>query len=162
MPLNPNNAPLQASVLDRLIHSETKQPAGRAPTHSMRDLKQSIRRDLENLLNTRWRCTSWPPNLNELGKSLVDYGIPDFSGSALGSSVNREEFRRIIERAIQRFEPRLKNAKVDLVESNEPLDRVLRFRINALVQADPVPEQVVFDSSLEPLTSNFEVKGSGR
>jgi type VI secretion system lysozyme-like protein len=162
MALNPNNAPLQASVLDRLIHSESKQPAGRAPTHSLRDLKQSIRRDLENLLNTRWRCTSWPPNLNELGKSLIDYGIPDFSGSALGSSVNREEFRRIIERAIQRFEPRLRNVKVDLVESNEPLDRVLRFRINALVQADPVPEQVVFDSALEPLTSNFEVKGSGR
>jgi type VI secretion system protein ImpF len=153
---------MQSSVFDRLVHSETKTVGGRSPVHSMRDLKQSIRRDLENLLNTRWRCTSWPPNLNELGKSLVDYGIPDFSGSALGSSVNREEFRRIIERAIQRFEPRLKQVKVDLVESSESLDRVLRFRINAMVEADPAPEQVIFDSALEPLTSNFQVKGAGR
>lgn len=161
MPINLNNAPLQASVLDRLIHSESKS-AVRGGTQSLRDLKQSIRRDLENLLNTRWRCTAWPPNLNELGKSLVDYGIPDFSGSALGSVANREEFRRIIERAIQRFEPRLKQVKVDLVDGNDPLDRVLRFRINAMVEADPLPEQVVFDSALEPLTTNFQVKGGGR
>jgi type VI secretion system protein ImpF len=149
-------------MLDRLIHSEPKAAGGRTPAHTLRDMKQSIRRDLENLLNTRWRCTSWPPNLNELGKSLIDYGIPDFSGSALGSSVNREEFRRIIERTIQRFEPRLKGVRVELVESGQSIDRMLRFRINATVQADPAPEQVVFDSALEPLTANFQVKGAAR
>jgi hypothetical protein len=27
--------------------------------------------------------------------------------------------------------------------------------------ADPAPEQLVFDSTLEPLTGDFEIKGAG-
>lgn len=130
--------------------------------HSARELKQSIRRDLENLLNTRWRCTAWPPNLNELKRSLVDYGLPDFSGAGMGSAANREVFRRIIERAILEFEPRLKRVSVELTGDKESLDRVLRFRISAVLQANPAPEPVVFDSALEPLSATFEVKGAGR
>ncbi|MCI0365253.1 MAG: type VI secretion system baseplate subunit TssE [Phycisphaerales bacterium] len=162
MPRVSDNQPLMPSVLDRLALQDRRPSAGRDSMFSVRDLKQSIRRDLENLLNTRWRCTAWPPNLDELGQSLVDYGIPDFSGSSLGSTVNREEFRRIIERAIRRFEPRLKNVSVELLKNAEAIDRILRFRITAMVQADPLPEQVVFDSALEPLTANFQVKGGGR
>jgi type VI secretion system protein ImpF len=35
----------------------------------------------------------------------------------------------------------------------------LRFRINALLQADPAPEPVVFDSAVRPVTGDVEVKG---
>ena len=70
--------PLVPSVLDRLIDDEPT--ATREPPKSrgqvLRDLKQSVRRDLENLLNTRQRCKSWPENLSELEVSLVNYGFP--------------------------------------------------------------------------------------
>ena len=41
------------SVLDRLISNSGAEAAGY--NQVLRELKQSVRRDLENLLNTRWR-----------------------------------------------------------------------------------------------------------
>jgi len=35
----------------------------------------------------------------------------------------------------------------------------LRFRIDALLRADPAPEPVIFDSTLEPVTTQFAVTG---
>ncbi len=153
--------PLQPSFLDRLVRPDgAAGPRGRGQV--LRQLKECIRRDLEDLLNTRWRPTVWPPDLKELETSLVNYGIPDFTGANLGSITNQEDFCQILQRAIQRFEPRFKSVKVSLVKNRDAIDRVLRFRIDALLHAEPAPEPVVFDSSLEPISSTFEVKGGGR
>ena len=156
--------PLVPSVLDRLLDAEptvTREPA-KTRSQVLRELKQSLRRDLENLLNTRWRATSWPENLEELELSLVNYGIPDITGAGLGSAQNREDFRRIVEGVIRHFEPRFKTIKVEMLDNAEPLDRALRFRIDALLYAEPAPEPVVFDSALQPATGNVEVKGASR
>jgi len=156
--------PLVPSVLDRLLDDDPTVTRERAKTRSqvLRELKQSVRRDLENLLNTRWRLTRWPENLDELELSLVNYGIPDITGADLGSARRREQFRRIVERVLRHFEPRFKSVKVEMLENAESLDRTLRFRIDALLHAEPAPEPVVFDSALEPATGNVEVRGSSR
>jgi len=123
-------------------------------------LKQSVRRDLENLLNTRWRCEEWPRDLADLELSLVNYGLPDIAGPTLGYARQREQFREVLENVIRHFEPRLRNVAVDMLDNVEPLDRTLRFRINAMLLAEPTPEPVVFDSALQPVTGNVEVKGT--
>ncbi len=156
-----SDQPLQPSFLDRLVRSDAA-AGSRGRGQVLRQLKENIRRDLEDLLNTRWRPTVWPPDLNELETSLVNYGIPDFTGANLGSIANQEDFCMILQRAIQRFEPRFKSVKVGLVKNRDAVDRVLRFRIEALLHTEPAPEPVVFDSSLEPISSTFEVKGGGR
>ena len=48
---------------------------------------------------------------------------------------------------------------VELAANPEPKDRTLRFRIDALLRADPAPEPVIFDSTLEPATTQFAVTG---
>jgi type VI secretion system protein ImpF len=156
-----SDQPLIASVLDRLLNDEpdVQREAPKSRNQVLRDLKQSVRRDLENLLNTRRRCVSWPENLTELERSLVSYGIPDVTGASLGSERSRVDFCRAIEGVIKAFEPRFKTVKVRPVQNADALDRTLRFRIDALLIADPAPEPVVFDSSLEPGTGNFDVKG---
>src|SRR5688572_29401729 len=126
--------PLLPSVLDRLMHLDPRGP-GRGRGQLQRDLKEGIRRDLEDLLNTRWRCSSWPPNLEELELSLVNYGSPDFTGANLGSPTNQEDFRRILQRVIQRYEPRFSGVTVALLKNPDPMDRTLRFRIEALLHA---------------------------
>jgi type VI secretion system protein ImpF len=152
---------LLPSVLDRLLDNNPgfQRDPVLAPQQLLRDLKQAVRRDLENLLNTRRRCLPWPPELKELEQSLVNYGIPDFTGANLGSAHDRELFRRTLEAVLATFEPRFKSVKVHLLEGAEPLDRTLRFRIDALLHAEPAPEPVVFDSTLEPSTGTFQVKG---
>jgi type VI secretion system protein ImpF len=154
--------PLTPSVLDRLLDDEPelKRDPNRTRPQLLRELKQSVRRDLENLLNTRRRCLGWPADLGELDRSLVNYGIPDFTGANMGSAETREQFRTLLETILRAYEPRFKSVRVELLTNFEPLDRTLRFRIDALLYADPAPEPVVFDSVLEPGTGNVEVKGA--
>jgi type VI secretion system protein ImpF len=156
------NQPLVPSVLDRLLDYDP-QVSREAPASQhqvLRELKQSVRRDLENLLNTRVRNLSWPPHLEELNRSLVDYGLPDFTGMSLGSADDRAAFCRLVEAVIRRYEPRFQSVSVQPQDSAEPLDRTLRFRIDALLRVEPVPEPVVFDSVVEPTTGDFQVRGA--
>lgn len=159
----PNSGPreLRFSVLDRLIRPERRGAAGRRGP-SITEVKEQVRRDVEDLLNTRWRCTSWPKNLEQLKVSLVNYGLPDFTGANLNTPENRQEFRYILERAIEDYEPRLTRVKVELTDDVEPLDRTLRFRIDAVLDARPVPVPIAFDSAFQPLTSECKVRGEGR
>ena len=156
--------PLLPSVLDRLIDYEPsathESPKSRGQL--LRELKQCIRRDLENLLNTRRRCKSWPENLTELEVSLVNYGVPDVTSAGLGSAEGREEFRRVFESVVRLFEPRFARVGVEMLGNQDPLDRTLRFRIDAMLHAEPAPEPVVFDSALQTTTGNVEIKGAGR
>ena len=156
--------PLLPSVLDRLVDYDptATREAPRSRTQLLRDLKQSIGRDLENLLNTRRRCKSWPENLAELERSLANYGVPDLAAAALGSSSGREQFRRVFAEVVGLFEPRLSRVAVEMLSNAEPLDRTLRFRINALLRGEAASEPVVFDSAMQPATGNVEVKGTGR
>jgi type VI secretion system protein ImpF len=156
--------PLVPSVLDRLLDDEpqVRSEPGRPRHQVLRELKQSVRRDLENLLNTRRRCRPWPADLADLEQSLVNYGLPDFTGTNMGSAEGREQFRLTLESIIRRWEPRFQTVRVELLDSTEPLDRTVRFRIDALLRADPAPEPVIFDSVLEPSTGAFEVKGTNR
>jgi len=155
--------PLLPSVLDRLLDDDptVSQETPKSRSQVLRELKLSVRRDLEDLLNTRRRCKSWPEHLSELERSLVNYGIPDITGMDLAAGRSRQGFARLLEGVIRRFEPRFKSVRVQMFENADPLDRTLRFRIDALLRAEPAPEPVVFDSSLEPATGNVEIKGAG-
>lgn len=152
------------SVLDRLIDYEPEKKSEPVKSRSqvLRELKLSVRRDLENLLNTRWRCVAWPPDLKQLELSLVNYGIPDFTGANMGAASDREGLRRVVEEVIRRFEPRFKTVRVEIAKNADEADRTLRFRINALLHAEPAPEPVTFSSELDPTSANFAVETETR
>ncbi len=44
-----------------------------------------------------------------------------------------------------------------IAEEDQRLDRTLRFRIDALMYADPAPEPIVFDSVLDPASRQVAV-----
>jgi type VI secretion system protein ImpF len=145
--------PLLPSLLDRLCQSDGSPGSRGGIAH---DLKAGIRRDLENMLNTRWRCIGFPPDLKELEMSLVNYGLPDCTAGTSAAGNGREEFRRIIERAIQKYEPRFRSVRVKLVTNSESSDRTFRFRIDAVLHGTAEP--VVFDTALETSTATFQVR----
>jgi type VI secretion system protein ImpF len=147
---------LKPSVLDRLIVREESS----GPT--LRDIKEWLRRDLEDLLNTRPRCRSWSPGLTELEDSLVNYGPPDFTGLHLGGPANQESFRQSVQDVIERFEPRLQNVRVHRKTKANSLDRVLSFRIEATLCVNPIEEPIIFESTLKPLSAGFAVTRAER
>lgn len=148
--------PLRASVLDRL--SGTQRHGRFAGRQTLEQLIESVHRDLEALLNTRWRVTSWPPSLDELEHSLVNYGIPDFAGVNMSSPIERELFRDLVRKAIQLHEPRFIQVQVELVDNQDRLDRSLKFKIDALLRASPDPAEVVFDSKVDPTSHHIQIE----
>ncbi len=153
---------LLPSVLDRLLDFEPEVSIETPKNRSqlLRELKQSVRRDLENLLNTRICVYPVPEDLPELKTSVVNYGIPDFTGAAMGSKEKREMLRETVEDAIRRFETRFKTVRVEIADGYDLRDRTLRFRIDGMLHAEPAPEPVVFDSELKPQSGDFSVRGT--
>lgn len=153
---------LRPSILDRLIDQEphvNREPA-RSATQQTADLRQSVRRDLENLLNTRYRVVEPPADSPQLGVSLLNYGLPDLATVNISSVEKKREFTRDLERILRDYEPRFKSVKVTPVDNREASDRTLRFRIDAVLWADPAPQVVVFDSVLEPISRSVNVQES--
>ncbi|MGF1625420.1 MAG: type VI secretion system baseplate subunit TssE [Alphaproteobacteria bacterium] len=148
---------LLLSVLDRLL-ADTDLTSIREPDrYTVDHLRQAVGRDLELLLNTRQRCLALPPGLEELPQSLMNFGVPDFAGANIATDEQKAALRSEVEATIRRFEPRLKNVRVDLMEATQSLDRSLRLRIDAVVEAESIAEHVVYDSVLEPVTRTFSI-----
>lgn len=160
MPRSDQQRPILPSILDRLI-DEAPENSREAPTSAqqfLRDLRLSVRRDVENLLNTRQRFDAAPDGMQILFDSVYEYGIPDVAGTNLSSKRRRDEFLKRIEGELRKHEPRFKTVKV--VPSVEPGagQRSLHFRIEAMMHAEPAPEQIQFDSRIEPVTRAFQVR----
>jgi type VI secretion system protein ImpF len=152
---------LLPSILDRLIDEEpgTQVETPRTRNQLLRDLKSSVRRDLENLLNTRRSMFPIPDEREWLRQSVIGYGIPDFGMIPGGSDERREELRQDVEDTIRRFETRLKSLTVDLViDPSDAARRIIRFRIDGMLHAEPAPEPVKFDSLLSVSRHEFQVK----
>lgn len=156
----PRGGRIVQSVLDRLLDDdpEQKQERPRPAAQELRELRDSVMRDVADILNTRRRWPPPDPALDELTPSLADYGIPDFTGADLSGAGALEQFREAMETALRRYEPRFKTVRVEVQTGADSGDRTLRFRIDALMHADPVPESVVFDSFIDPVTGGFEVE----
>jgi type VI secretion system protein ImpF len=147
------------SVLDRLIdyepHISSEPPKSRS--RSLVELKQSVRRDLEWLLNTRQYIGELDKNLEQVPKSVAMFGLPDFTGSSAKSPSEQKRLIKQIETAVKFFEPRFLDVKI----SYEPLkgvERVLKFKIEARLDIEPAPEPIVFDTVLQLGSGNFEVE----
>jgi type VI secretion system protein ImpF len=148
---------VQASILDRLLDDEpdNSQESVQYRTVDFRQIMASVRRDLENLLNTRRFILTPPASFSEVANSLLVYGMPDFSSRNPTQVSVMDQLRLEIVKTISRFEPRLKNVKV-MVDSPGS-HRDLRFRISAVLVVDPISEPVVFDTSFDLNRSSYSI-----
>jgi type VI secretion system protein ImpF len=161
----PNEIQLLPSLLDRLLDDhpeETREPAWRE-VQVIRVLKASLCRDLQNLLNAHRLLTTIPEVYSELKTSLVNYGLPDLQSMEVREDHDLGLLCRLIEESIQAFEPRLQGVRVRPVidaEGKKPLDRRVRFEIEAVLVVEPLREPVLFSSSLDVASGEFAVEGA--
>jgi type VI secretion system protein ImpF len=148
------------SVLERLIDRdpESQADASSNRAQSVRMLKASLRRDLEWLLNTR-RIPEPVTEFEQLEESLYNFGLPDVTSLSWDSVRDRAKLVRMIEQTLATFEPRIARLKVIPVESAGSARHVLRFQIEGLLQMDPAPEHISFDTVLQLSSGQYQVKG---
>ena len=125
------------TLLERL---EDPDPAGeRRVRMDENELRESIRRNLQRLLNSRHGGSPVAP----------DYGTPEFeahfrSGKGADSSLARE-----LARCIEKYEPRLRDVRVAFVVADEQRPLRLSFDISATMILDEETLPAVFHSVVE-------------
>ena len=147
------------SVLDRLIDNDPSmsREAPRTQAQSLAELKTSVKRDLEWLRNTRHNGVEIAETLEELNHSMAIYGLPDLASLSVRNPEEQNRLSKSIENALRIFEPRFINVRVSL-EPVDNTDRQLKFRIEAHLDIEPVPEPISFDTVLQVGSGEFAVK----
>jgi type VI secretion system protein ImpF len=101
------------------------------------ELRESIRRELGRLLNTR--CAA----RNDRNGSVIDYGIPDFSWMSAASADDRLLLADTIARKVAMFEPRLREVRVK-IEPDAADPRGVTGTIEAKLMLESIRESVSF------------------
>jgi type VI secretion system protein ImpF len=151
-------------LLDRLL-TRTDFNAGSDAarrTLSIDQVKATVARDLEALLNTR---TALVPEAMKAWKyasqSVLTFGLMDFAGLSLDNPKHRADICASIEGAILRNEPRLRDVAV-CFDREASSGAGLRFSISATLVVNPAMEPVSFDALLQPTTQKYAVTQNGR
>ena len=124
-------------------------------TLDRRGARESVRRELEQLFNTR--CPIPAHRLASRPRTVIDYGIPDFSTFSARDPKDLGRLAVILRKAIEDYEPRLANVKVEIdpIAGND-------FRLTGMIYADlvidGVPEPVLFTTALQMKEGSVEVQ----
>ena len=139
---------MMPSVLDRIIDPSSLGTKA-APGFSIADLVSSVRRDVEELLNTRQNQDPEIDNYPLLANSVYRFGLPEVIGLRASSQEDRTKIARMIELAVMRNEPRLTNVKAVLVVQEKTTRfSTLNYRIEARLFIEKAPS-VVFETLIE-------------
>lgn len=150
----------EPSLLEKLFDDEPRNAAasGMFRTVSLEQYKESVARDLEGLLNSRTAfCEDGLTQFPNCQKSLVTYGLRDFSTMCLSNAYDRSMICRALELAIARHEPRLHNVRVALESKGRSSVGGLHFAIHGLLDLMPAREPISFDALLQPSTLQYSV-----
>lgn len=130
---------------------------GAAERLTLAQLKASVARDLENLLNTR---VALAPSLLEglplCSESIINYGMLDFAALSLASSDDRKRICTSLQHAIACFEPRLHNVEAQLLVDARAT-RQLDFVITGTLRVLATPERIRFKAMLQPSNLRYAV-----
>jgi type VI secretion system protein ImpF len=143
------------SLLDKLFDDDPKSPfdRGNAIIFDLARYKKSVARDLEALLNSR--CPDIDGSIEgstHARTSMLNFGIIDLSSLSLLNTDDRALLRDKIRLTIERHEPRLAKVRVSL-DAPQGAERMLRFRVDAVLKVHPSRPPVSFDAMLQ-LSSN--------
>ena len=152
---------LRGSILDRLTGEHGASSTFGAISHS--DMKRSLQRDLNWLLNTR----AWlPDDLSEYPEarsSMLAFGLPDFTSFSWKNVGDQKLICAALEEALRAFEPRLvgRTIRVSPVDYDEyEVSLFVHLRIEAILNVEPYTEPVSFDTEIEIDSGAINVKGA--
>ena len=143
------------SVFDRLTDPSLATNRWR---YTLAQVEAAVLRDLNDLLNTRRPLRGYFTGLDEVDRSIANFGLMDFTHLNANSVEARNDFAQHIRETIELYEPRLTNVEVtarspDEVQFEDP--SLFKFgavylRIRATLKLDPFPiDGVIFDTMLD-------------
>jgi type VI secretion system protein ImpF len=154
---------LQPSLLDRLSDDEPYKKVESRDKRilSFQRLKQSVVRDLEWLLNAGCLETTQDlRNYPQVKRSVLNYGIPDLTGTT-ASNVDATTLERMLRQRILDFEPRLLPRSLRVRVTNKDEHNTIIIEIEGELWSQPVPERLYLKTILDLELGDFKVKMGG-
>jgi type VI secretion system protein ImpF len=150
-------------LFDRLLGVPLRGATGTSVARiSVEELKDSVARDLEALLNTR---SVLPEGVldgyPECSRSIITYGLCDFADRSLSSPSDRAYICARLVAVVTQHEPRLREVQASL-ELREGSVNNLKFSITALLVASTSEQPVSFDAFLQPSILQYSISKAGR
>ncbi len=129
---NPGGA--RALLFERLVDNKPHRKEESPPFRvlSRQELWESVSRELGRLLNTR--CPVPLHLLGEEERTVINYGIPDFTSLSPQNPDDRRLMASIIEQTIMAYEPRLRNVRVGVF--TEPSEEDEHARRKSIPRGD--------------------------
>ncbi len=98
----------------------------------------------------------------EVQKSILNMGLPNLSQFNLSNQNDQQLLAKKIEEQIAFFEPRIKDARVEVDQNNQNTKHkqdiaTYHFKIHATVMIEGKKHAVAFDSELDPVNEQFLV-----
>jgi type VI secretion system protein ImpF len=152
----------QPSILDRLIDNEpdvSSEPAWQR-SQGLRQFKESVRRDLEHLFNTRSPPADSRYQGEHTSKSIYNFGVPEVTNVNTTHPDDQNWLCDTVADAIRTYEPRLANVRVSMRPPQDNNSRELWLAVEADLLVDPYPEAVVFDTIVEPTSGRCRIEES--
>jgi len=153
---------LQPSLLDRLTDEEPDKKSEPKERRGLTQakLRKSVLRDLNWLFNSsNLESVQSLDDCPEVAKSVVNYGLPGFSGHTV-SGVDVLEIERLLKQAICDFEPRIirRTIKVRINADEQQMSHnAMTFDIEGELWADPVPLHVYLKTELDLESGDMKI-----
>jgi type VI secretion system protein ImpF len=151
---------LLPSLLDRLLDDRPHQSVEASSQRlcSLADYKASIVRDLEILVNTRQSLVANDlEGFPILDGTILDYGMPDFTSKSVLDPQDRLLIQRQLEKAVSDGDRRFRSVKVQLL-AQQTGQRMLTFRVDAVLRLQDISRKVSFDAVLQVNTQEYKVQ----
>ena len=149
-----SEALITQSLIDRLSEREEWPETRSASINMYRD---SLKRDVEWLLNTRQPVLPELESFPATASSVLNYGLPDIHSFDGSEGKERNALTVALEKCIRTFEPRISKPRVFLTQP-DPLSRSLKFHIEGYAFYENMDEEIKFDTVLELISGEYEVK----
>ncbi|HZL27276.1 MAG TPA: type VI secretion system baseplate subunit TssE [Acidobacteriaceae bacterium] len=147
-----SDTPITQSLMDRLIDHD-EMPSTRSQSVVM--FRNSIKRDVEWLLNSRKAFVPEIENYPLAANSVFTFGLPDVNELPGGNSASN--VLAAISQTIQIHEPRIREPRVSLVRT-DTLARSLRFHVEGKLVLENSEEDISFDTLFEVTSGEYQVK----
>jgi type VI secretion system protein ImpF len=149
-------------LLERLMGDRSQSTPAANARLTLEQVKDSVARDLEALLNTRLAIPDTAfDGYPEARRSILNYGLADFAGMCLTSAEDRQAVCASLKAAIEIHEPRLAEVSASLELEDGSVNR-LHFVINAKLVLHPSAEPVNFNAVLQPSSLRYSISKAAR
>jgi type VI secretion system protein ImpF len=147
-----SETPITQSLMDRLMDSE-EMPTTRSASIQM--FRNSIKRDVEWLLNSRKAFVPEIESYPLAANSVFTFGLPDVNELPGGNSASN--VLSAISQTILIHEPRIREPRVSLTRT-DTLSRSLRFHVEGKLVLENSEEDITFDTLFEVTSGEYQVK----